>query len=54
MGMKPWGLLYAIPVAVWLALPCSDRQFGRGRPFFYVRQTVFASGVALVVIAALA
>jgi hypothetical protein len=51
-GFRWEGLAYVPLVLWWLWIPCRDRQFGKGRPFFYVRQTVIVAGALLVALAA--
>lgn len=47
------GLAAASLLGVWLLIPCSDRQFGRGAKYFWMRQTLFASSAVLALLLSL-
>lgn len=43
-------IIPAIVTAVWLIIPCRDKQFGNGKKYYWVRQSVFIAGTLITVI----
>lgn len=39
----------AIAVAVWIIIPCKDKQFGNGKKYYWMRQTIFIAGTIITV-----
>jgi hypothetical protein len=46
--------ILAMSVGIWLFIPCKDRQFGNGKKYYWIRQTVFGLGTILCVWAGVA
>lgn len=46
--------IQSIAIAIWLIIPCRDKQFGNGNKYYWIRQTIFAIGtiVSLLVVVA--
>ena len=40
----------ALSVFVWIFIPCRDKQFGNGKKYYWVRQTVFALGTLVTLL----
>jgi hypothetical protein len=41
--------LQGIGVAMWLIIPCSDKQFGNGKKYYWMRQSIFIIGLLITV-----
>jgi hypothetical protein len=37
----------SVAVAIWLIIPCKDKQFGNGRKYYWMRQSVFIAGTII-------
>ena len=46
-------LIGVIGILIWLAFPCSDKRFGKGRSFHWVRQTALLIGGAMTLVGGL-
>lgn len=46
--------LQAIGIGLWLIIPCKDKQFGNGKKYYWIRQTVFGLGTVICVWAGVA
>lgn len=44
----------AIAIGIWLVLPCKDKQFGNGKKYYWIRQTIFGLGTVICVWAGVA
>lgn len=47
---KQGGWIAPIMLLSYLFIPCSDPQFGQGRRFHWVRQTIFASAAVVAIV----
>lgn len=48
-----WAGISAASIAVGFFIPCRDKTFGDGRPYHWVRQSLFAGFTALAVLCCL-